>query len=179
MRVSENPTLLGDSVNRGKGIPSRYKRPPGGAGRYSVPKLQMDEGREEVVKRRMVNPWTWQDNFGYSQAIEVSGAQRTIYCAGQTSTDGEGNPVHPEDMRAQINFAFDNLETVLRESGASLSDVVRLNYYTTDVDRFFEAHDAVMSRLAEAGCQPSGTLLGVSRLAFPELLVEIEATAVV
>jgi enamine deaminase RidA (YjgF/YER057c/UK114 family) len=89
----------------------------------------MDEGKEEVVERRMVNPWTWQDNFGYSQAIEVSGAQRTIYCAGQTSTDGEGNPVHPEDMRAQINYAFDNLETVLRESGAGLSDVVRLNYY--------------------------------------------------
>ena len=144
-----------------------------------MPQLQMDGGKEEVVERRMVNPWTWQDNFGYSQAIEVSGAQRTIYCAGQTSTDGEGNPVHPEDMRAQINYAFDNLETVLRESGAGLSDVVRLNYYTTDVDRFFEAHDAVMSRLAVAGCQPSGTLLGVSRLAFPELLVEIEATAVV
>jgi enamine deaminase RidA (YjgF/YER057c/UK114 family) len=127
----------------------------------------------------MVNPWTWQDKFGYSQAIEVSGAQRTIYCAGQTSTDGEGNPVHPEDMRAQINFALDNLETVLRESGASQSAMVRLNYYTTDVDRFFEASDAVMSRWAEAGCQPSGTLLGVTRLAFPELLVEIEATAVV
>jgi enamine deaminase RidA (YjgF/YER057c/UK114 family) len=57
--------------------------------------------------------------------------------------------------------------------------VVRLNYYTTDVDRFFEAHDALVGRLAEAGCQPSSTLLGVTRLAFPELLVEIEATAVV
>jgi enamine deaminase RidA (YjgF/YER057c/UK114 family) len=88
------------------------------------------------VERRTVNPWTWQDNFGYSQAIEVSGAQRTIFCAGQTSTDDEGSPVHPEDMHAQINYAFDNLETVLRESGAGLSDVVRLNYYTTDVDRF-------------------------------------------
>jgi enamine deaminase RidA (YjgF/YER057c/UK114 family) len=103
----------------------------------------------------------------------------TIFCAGQTSTDDEGSPVHPEDMHAQINYAFDNLETVLRESGAGLSDVVRLNYYTTDVDRFFEAHDAVVGRLAAAGCQPSGTLLGVSRLAFPELMVEIEATAVV
>jgi enamine deaminase RidA (YjgF/YER057c/UK114 family) len=131
------------------------------------------------MERRIVNPWTWQDNFGYSQAIEVSGGQRTIFCAGQTSTDSEGSPVHPEDMRAQITQAMDNLETVLRGSGAGLSDVVRLNYYTTDVDRFFEAYDAVVSRLAEAGCQPTSTLLGVTRLAFPELLVEIEATAVV
>ena len=67
----------------------------------------------------------------------------------------------------------------MRESGARLSEVVRLNYYTTDVDRFFEGYDAVAGRLAEAGCQLSSTLLGVTRLAFPELLVEIEATAVV
>ena len=88
------------------------------------------------MERRMVNPWTWQDNFGFSQAIEVSGARRTIFCAGQTSMDGEGTPVHLQDMRAQIGQAMDNLETVLREAGAGLSDVVRLNFYTTDVDRF-------------------------------------------
>ena len=109
------------------------------------------------MERRTVNPWTWQDNFGFSQAIQISGAQRTIFCAGQTSTDDEGNPVHPEDMRAQIAQAMDNLETVLRESGAGLAEVVRLNYYTTDVDRFFEAHDALVGRLAEAGCQPTST----------------------
>ena len=130
------------------------------------------------MERRMVNPWTWQDNFGFSQAIEVSGAQRTIFCAGQTSTDDEGKPVHLNDMRGQIDQAMDNLETVLREAGDGLSDVVRLNFYTTDVDGFLEAHDAVGGRLAGAGCQPASTLLGVASLAFPELLVEIEATAV-
>ncbi len=87
--------------------------------------------------------------------------------------------MHPEDMRAQITQAMDNLETVLREAGAQLSDVVRLNIYTTDVDRFFEAYDAVAGRLAETGCRPASTLLGVTRLALPELLVEIEASAVV
>ena len=131
------------------------------------------------MERRAINPWTWQDNFGYSQAIEVSGAQRTIFCAGQTSTDEEGAPVHLHDMRGQLNQAMDNLQRVLQESGAGLSDVVRLNIYTTDVDLFFEAYDTVVSRLAEASCQPASTLLGVARLAFPELLVEIEATAVV
>jgi enamine deaminase RidA (YjgF/YER057c/UK114 family) len=55
---------------------------------------------------------------------------------------------------------------------------VRLNYYTTDVDRFFEEYDVLTARLAEFGCRPAATLLGVTRLAFPELLVEIEATAV-
>jgi enamine deaminase RidA (YjgF/YER057c/UK114 family) len=131
------------------------------------------------VERRIINPWTWQDNFGYVQANEVSGVQRTIFLAGQTSVDEEGQPLHPEDMGAQLAQALDNLETVLREAGAELSDVVRLNTYTTDVDRFFEVYGGAAGRLAEAGCRPASTLLGVTRLAFPELLVEIEATAVV
>ena len=121
----------------------------------------------------------WQDQFGFVQAHQISGTQRVLFCAGQTSIDAEGRPVHPEDMHAQIIQAMDNLETVLREADAELSDVGRLNYYTTDVDRFFEAYDAVVTRLREAGCRPASTLLGVTRLAYPELLVEIEATAVV
>ena len=58
---------------------------------------------------------------------------------------------------------------------------MRLNYYTTAVEGFFEAFwgdEGLVSRLAEAGCRPASVLLGVARLAFPELLVEIEATAV-
>jgi enamine deaminase RidA (YjgF/YER057c/UK114 family) len=134
--------------------------------------------KEVIVERRTVNPWSWQDSFGFSRAIGVSGAQRTIFCAGQASTDDEGKPVHLNDMRGQIDQAMDNLETVLRESGAGLSDVVRLNYYTTDVDLLLEAYDALLDRLGEAGCQPASTLVGVASLAFPELLVEIEATAI-
>jgi enamine deaminase RidA (YjgF/YER057c/UK114 family) len=80
-------------------------------------------------------------------------------------------------MRKQIEQAFRNLEAVLKASGFSLANVVRLNYYTTDVDGFLSASDVVGSLLAEAACQPSGTLLGVSKLAFPGLMIEIEATA--
>jgi enamine deaminase RidA (YjgF/YER057c/UK114 family) len=130
------------------------------------------------MERRIINPWTWQDQLGYVQANEVSGTQRTHFLAGQASVDEEGRPVHPEDMGAQLTQSMDNIETVLREAGAELSDVVRLTYYTTDVDRFFEAYGAAAGRLAEAGCRPASTLLGVTRLAYPELLVEIEATAV-
>ena len=131
------------------------------------------------MERKIINPWTWQDRLGFVQANEISGQQRVLLCAGQTSMDAEGNPVHADDMRAQITLVLDNLETVLKQSGLSLSSVMRLNYYTTDVDRFFEEYDTVTSRLEEADCRPASTLLGVQRLAFPELLIEIEATAVV
>ncbi len=132
------------------------------------------------MERKVINPWTWQDQFGYVQANDISGAQRVLFCSGQTSVDAEGRPVHPGDMRAQMGQVLDNLETVLNNAGLQLSDVVRLHYYTTDVDRFnTEAAEVAGMRLGEAGCQPTTTLLGVTRLAFPELLVEIEATAVV
>ncbi len=80
-------------------------------------------------------------------------------------------------MRAQMGQALDNLETVLGQAGFQLSDVVRLSFYTTDVDRFFEAYDALASRLGAASCRFAGSLLGVARLSFPELMVELEATA--
>ena len=131
------------------------------------------------MERRIVNPWTWQDRFGFVQANDVRGAERTVHCAGQTSVDANGEPLHEGDMAAQVGQALDNLETILRECGLSLADVVRLNYFTTDVDGFIAAGGPVLgARFASSGCRPASTLLGVTRLARPELLVEIEATAV-
>lgn len=130
------------------------------------------------MERRNVNPWSWQDQFGFSQAVEFSGHQRTLVCAGQTSTDADGNTLHAGDMRGQVAAALDNLETVLSVAGFSLSNVVRVNYYTTDIEAFFTAGDILGERFGSAGIQPASTLLGITRLAFPDLLIEIEATAV-
>jgi enamine deaminase RidA (YjgF/YER057c/UK114 family) len=130
------------------------------------------------MERRVINPWTWQDNFGFVQAVETRGAQRILFCAGQTSNDADGKVMHAGDMRAQITLALDNLETVLKASGFELSDVVRLNMYTTDVDQLLANYDALVSRCAAAGMRQSSTLLGVTRLAFPEFMIELEATAV-
>ncbi len=130
------------------------------------------------MDRRIINPWTWQEAFGFNHGHEVTGADRTLYLAGQVSLDGDGQVVHEGDMAGQINKSIDNIEAVLEAAGMALADVVRLNIYTTDVDDLL-ANAAVLGRLSEAGCRYTSTLLGVARLAFPELLVELEATAVV
>jgi enamine deaminase RidA (YjgF/YER057c/UK114 family) len=130
------------------------------------------------VERRLINPWAWQDNFGFSQAVEFSGHERVLVCAGQTSVDENGSPVHAGDMTAQVGKALDNLEAVLKQSGMGLGNVVRFNIYTTTVNGVFPALPFWASRLKAAGCQPASTLLGVASLAFPELMVELEATAV-
>jgi enamine deaminase RidA (YjgF/YER057c/UK114 family) len=130
------------------------------------------------VERTAVNPWTWSLNFGFNQGEVVDGATRVLFCAGQTSVDGEGTPQHPGDMAAQIGLAADNLEAVLEGAGMGLSNVVRLNFYTTDVDAFIANAAVLGERTGAAGVAPPGTLLGVARLAFPELMIEMEATAV-
>jgi enamine deaminase RidA (YjgF/YER057c/UK114 family) len=130
------------------------------------------------MERKIINPWKWQDQYGFVQANEVRGTQRVLYCAGQVSVDAEGNPVHAGNMRAQITQALDNLDAVLSAAGFKMSDVVRLNFFTTDVDRTMEAWPLIRDRLAEGGCRQASTLLGVARLYHPDILIEIEATAV-
>lgn len=127
---------------------------------------------------RAVNPWTWQETYGFSQAVDVTGASRVLYCAGQTSVDGDGKVIHVGDMQAQVATALDNLETVLAQGGMTLANVVRLNYYVTDVPAFFDAHGVIGERLAKVRVKPAGTLLGIASLFHPDAMVEIEATAV-
>ena len=131
-----------------------------------------------MAQTKKVNPWTWQDGFGFSQAIDVRQGGRVLYCAGQTSVDANGAPLHAGDMAAQLTQAFDNLETVLKAAGLTLGHVVRLNYYTRDVPAFLQAAGVYGARLQAAGAQPAGTLLGVASLFHPDTLVDIEATAV-
>ena len=127
---------------------------------------------------KAVNPWTWQDAFSFSHGVETRGAERIFFCAGQTSVDPDGRVLHPGDMAAQLNQAFDNLETVLAQAGLTMANVVRLNYYVTDMEAFHSARETLTARLAPLAVKPSGILLGITRLAQPELLIEIEATAV-
>ena len=59
------------------------------------------------MEKITINPWKWQDQFGFSQAIEVKSAERVLYCAGQTSTDAAGKVMHAGDMKGQINLVLD------------------------------------------------------------------------
>jgi enamine deaminase RidA (YjgF/YER057c/UK114 family) len=116
--------------------------------------------------------------MGFNQAELVEGAGRILFCSGQTAVDADGAPQHAGDMAAQIGLALDNVEAVLREAGMGLANLVRLNIFTTDVDAFLGAYGVLGERTGAAGVAPPGTLLGVTRLAFPELMVELEGTAV-
>lgn len=129
------------------------------------------------MERTAVNPWDWSIKLGYNQAEVITGATRQLICAGQTSVDDEGNPLHPGDMRGQIGAALDNLEAVLKHAGMDLSNVVKLGVFATDVDEALKNFDLMGMRFGPHQVAPPMTLLGVTRLAIPGLLFEIEATA--
>lgn len=131
-----------------------------------------------TVERTAVNPWPWSLQMGYDQGELVSGHTRTLYCSGQAAMSGDGTPEHDGDMGAQLALSLDNLEAVLAGAGMTLANLVRLTVHTTDVDLLFRNYAVLGARLAAAGVTPPTTLLGVARLALPDLMVELEATAV-
>jgi enamine deaminase RidA (YjgF/YER057c/UK114 family) len=128
------------------------------------------------MERTDVNPWEWSKGFGFSQAVDISGTSHVLLCSGQTAIGHDGSPPTTSDMAEQITKALDNLTTVLSAAGMTMANVVKLTVYTTDVDELFEAYGTATQFLGEN--LPAMTLIGVARLAFPELKVEIEATAV-
>ena len=129
------------------------------------------------MKRTPVNPWPWSLNFGYNQAEILEGVSRQLVCAGQTSVDAEGNPQHPGDMRAQMTLALENLEAVLSKAGMGLANITRLNIFATDVDEAMKNFDLLGARFGPLNASPPMTVVGVTRLAIPPLMFEIEATA--
>ncbi|WP_405850680.1 RidA family protein [Streptomyces niveus] len=130
------------------------------------------------MERTAVNPVPWSVEMGFNQGEVVSGQSRTLYLSGQTATGADGKPQHAGDMAAQLALSLDNLEAVLGEAGMSLANLVRLNVYTTDVDLLFQHYGGLAGRLGAARVAPATTMLGVTRLAIPTLLVELEGTAV-
>ncbi|KUM80910.1 RidA family protein [Streptomyces griseorubiginosus] len=130
------------------------------------------------MKRTPVNPVNWSVEMGFNQAELVSGHTRTLYCSGQTAMNAEGRPQHDGDMAAQLTLTLDNLEAVLNAAAMSFGNLVRLNVYTTDIDRLLPHYGALASRMSAAGVKPTTTMLEVTRLAIPGQMIELEGTAV-
>jgi enamine deaminase RidA (YjgF/YER057c/UK114 family) len=129
------------------------------------------------MKRTPINPWPWSVAFGFDQAQLIEESSRQLVVSGQTSVNGEGVPQHSGDMPAQVTLALDNLEAVLSAADMTFANVVRLVVYTTDVEMVRESFGRLTARVGASGARPSSTLVGVTRLAYPELMVELEATA--
>jgi enamine deaminase RidA (YjgF/YER057c/UK114 family) len=132
----------------------------------------------EDMERTSINPVPWSIKLGFDQAQLIEGHRRQLVCSGQDAVDADGNTQHPGDMAAQLEVALDNLEAILAAADMTLANVVRLNVYTTDFDEFVKHWARLAGRFGKSDGRFVTSLLGVTRLFTPELLVLLEATAV-
>lgn len=128
------------------------------------------------MEKRIINPWAWQNDRNYAQAVEVKNVQSTLYVSGQTAIDDNGI-TSDADMRTQISKTFENLEKVILQADFELKNIVRLNVYTTEHPAFFENFDIWQSWIAKHNIQQASNVIEVKTL-FETLKVEMEATVV-
>ena len=129
------------------------------------------------MERRNINPTPWLNAFNIQHGIEIKGAERMLLLSGQTATSADGTPMHPGDIVGQFSLAWSNLKDALVEADMTPANIVRLNMYVTDVPSFMENAEAMVSMVAADGCTSASTLLGVSALFDPSVIIELEATA--
>lgn len=129
------------------------------------------------MEKRVINPWQWQEKNGYVQAVEVTQAAATLYCAGQAAIDADGQP-STGDMRTQLLQVLANVEQVVGAAGYHCGDIVRFTVYTTATAELFENFDLITAWVTQHGIQAAATMVDVNLLAYESLKVEIEVTAV-
>lgn len=131
-----------------------------------------------TMKRTAVNPVQWSVPMGFNQGELVQGHTRTLFISGQTAMDPDGRPRHDGDLAGQLALSVENLTAVLAGASMSAANLVRLNVFTTDVDALLPHYGVLAGWLGAAGVAPTTTLLGVTRLAIPGQLVELDGIAV-
>lgn len=125
-----------------------------------------------------VDPVTWQEKLGFAQGWKVSGANTLVFVAGQVPISAEGEVVGAGDFEAQVRQTFVNMGNVLEQAGASFADVVKLTAFFTDLGKLRD-YSRVRDEFVNTAAPPASTAVEVSRLALPELMIEVEAIAVV
>jgi len=110
----------------------------------------------------------------FPHAASVSGG-RQIYLSGQLSYAKDGSKVGVGDMRAQMRQVCENLKIAVQEAGGELKDIIKVTTYVTDMSEFFKCMDVRREYFGEAF--PTSTTIEISRLADPDMLIEIEAWA--
>jgi enamine deaminase RidA (YjgF/YER057c/UK114 family) len=136
-----------------------------------------DASAQLPVTANFINPETMHHPTGYTHVVEVT-AGRPVYIAGQVALDPTGALVGPGDIGAQTRQVFDNLQAALQAVGAGFEQVVKLTYYLVDANQLPDVRE-VRDQYLNPQQPPASTAVEVRRLVRDELLLEVEAVAVI
>ena len=128
------------------------------------------------VTANFINPEAMHQPTGYTHVVEVT-AGRPVYIAGQVALDRSGAIVGPGDIRTQARQVFDNLQAGLQAVGAGFEQVVKLTFYLVDATQMPAVRE-VRDRYVDTARPPASTAVEVRRLVRDDLLVEVEAVAI-
>jgi enamine deaminase RidA (YjgF/YER057c/UK114 family) len=117
------------------------------------------------------------DPPAYSQAVKVTGAETILYIAGQVAYGDNGNAAHAGDFKAQARAALQAVKAQVEAGGGTMANIVKVNTYLTEIR--YRADYAAIREEFFGKKMPASTLVAVAALAMPELLIEIEAIAVI
>jgi enamine deaminase RidA (YjgF/YER057c/UK114 family) len=127
--------------------------------------------------KRIVQPKDLPLRKSHSQVVTVTGGT-LVFIAGMTSrSEKDATPVHAGDMRAQLRQVCENIGRALRSVGGDFSDVVKTTTFITDIEEYHRVSDERLKYFKKD--LPTSALIGVVRLAHPDLMIEIEAMAVI
>jgi 2-iminobutanoate/2-iminopropanoate deaminase len=140
---------------------------------------QAEPTSKENTKIQFLNPAGLSKPMGYTQVV-VAQTGKLVYVSGQVPLNTSGEVVGKGDLRAQVTQVMDNLKTALAATGATMKDVVKVNYYVVNLkpDQVPVIRE-VRSKYFSAEHPPAGTLIGVTALVQEDYMIEIEVVAVV
>jgi reactive intermediate/imine deaminase len=152
--------------------PAAKRKAP--AAKKAARAVKKPAARVPAMARKTIDPgWTWDDSLPLAQARQIG---NTIYVSGQVAYSTAGQLVGEGDMRAQTRQVFDNIKAVLAAAGAGIEDIIKINTYITDQSKFMDMLE-VRKEIFGASL-PASTAVVVAGLAFPGLLIEVEAIAI-
>ncbi len=127
------------------------------------------------MKRERIDPgWAWLKKFNISAGEKIGD---TIWLSGAVAFDADGNIVGEGDLYAQTKKTFENIAEALASAGAGMGDIVKINTFLTDLSRYAE-YGRARTEAFPSGV-PASTVVGTTALVRPELMVEVEAIAVI
>jgi enamine deaminase RidA (YjgF/YER057c/UK114 family) len=127
----------------------------------------------KIKRNKIFSGTPWEPRVGYARAVQ---AGDVVYVSGTTGTDPSGKVLSPGDAYAQTVQAIRNIESALQRLGLGLEHVVQTRIYVTQIDNWQDVAKAHSESFGEI--HPATSIIGIARLIDPEMLVEIEATAV-